>query len=266
MQNRILLLFITGALFQSTKDSYAQQMSDMRSYAPSETHAFFVGVSGGVNYVMYKSASFPIFNSQPTCFTTQNGSGVSPLLGLNMEIPVNAYMHGFIIVEALYDSKSAAFNSNNNGSSGGPTKIDGNVQGGGITTGLTATLTYLDVNVGYKYNFTESPRPTGFGVQLCASLGAKLAGNFNKTVTVSASSGTSDISKTSKSVTSIDGINAVRIGLRGQFTYDIPLSWTLLLTPTIGYDLPFSAVDNTDRSWKASSVYGGVMLHYCFGN
>ena len=265
MKQYFLSLFIIAALFLSGGALFAQS-SNGDVLAPSEGNGWLIGPVGGINLVSYKTNSFAILNSEPTCFTAQNGSDVAPFFGLTAEFPLSATMQNFIIVEALYDSKSSKFTATNNSRVDIPTKLNGNVQLGNITTSQTASLAYLLVNAGYKYNFTEGPSPVGPGIQLCISVGLKLTSNLNKTVTVSAAdSGTNLQSSTQTNSVAVNGAQSIRIGLRGQFTYDIPLSPAWIATPTVGYDFPFTKVDNSDKSWTASSAYAGIAIRYFIG-
>ncbi|MDP4219628.1 MAG: hypothetical protein Q8916_08000 [Bacteroidota bacterium] len=266
MKQYLLSLFIIGA-FLFGAGSLSAQTGDVLN--PSEGTGFLIGPVGGINLVSYKTNSFPILSSEPTCFTAQNGSDIAPFFGLTAEFPLSASMQSFIIVEGLYDSKSSKFTATNSTRTGIPTKVNGNVAPGDITTSETATLTYFTINPGYKYNFTEGPSPVGPGVQLCISVGFKLASSLNKTVTVSAAdpNGTNGalLSSTQSHSDPVTGVQGIRIGIRGQFDYDIPLSPAWIATPMVGYDLPFTKVDNTDKSWSASSAYGGIALRYFIG-
>ena len=258
MKHYFLSLLITGAVLFSANSLFAQ--GDV--LAPSGGGGFLIGPVGGINLVNYKTDVFPILSSEPTCFTAQNGSDIAPFFGLTAEIPLTDNMHDFIVVEALYDSKSSKFTATGNNRDNVPTKVNGVVANGSITTGLTSTLTYLLINAGYKYNFTEGTSPVGPGIQLCASVGLKLSNTLNKTVTVSAAVvGQKTVTNTSDN-TQAQGI---RFGVRGQFTYDIPLSLQWIATPTVGYDLPFTKVDKTTANWSASAIYGGVAIRYFLG-
>lgn len=267
MQNRmkhsfLFLLAISAVLFSA--NSVFAQVGDVLN--PSEGTGFLIGPIGGINLVSYKTDEFAVLSSEPDCFKAQNGSDIAPFFGLTAEFPLTQNMQDFIIVEALYDSKSSKFTTTNNSRVDIPTKVNGNVQTGNVTTTETATLTYLLLNAGYKYNFTQSSSPVGPGIQLCASFGLKLASNLNKTVHVEAAAVTmgdkamSDETKASP----VEGAQGIRIGVRGQFTYDIPLSPAWIATPTIGYDFPFTKVDN-QKNWTASAAYGGIAIRYFIG-
>ena len=258
------LLVISALMFGS--DILFAQTGDVLN--PSEGTGWLIGPVGGINLVSYKTNSFAILNSEPTCFTAQNGSDVAPFFGLTAEFPLSASMQNFIVAEVLYDSKSSKFTATNSSRTNIPTKVNGNVQNGNITTSQTATLNYLSANVGYKYNFTEGPSPVGPGIQVCLSVGFKLTSNLNKTVTVSAAdSGTGGGLRSNTQTNSVPdgGTQGIRIAARGQFTYDIPLSPSWIATPTVGYDFPFTKVDNSDKNWTASSAYAGIALRFFIG-
>jgi hypothetical protein len=263
MKKYLLSLLVIGALLFGADSLFAQTGDVLQ---PSEGIGWLIGPVGGINLVSYKTNSFAILNSEPTCFTAQNGSDVAPFFGLTAEFPLSASMQNFIVVEALYDSKSSKFTATNASRVGIPTKLNGNVQLGNITTSETASLAYLLINGGYKYNFTEGPSPVGPGIQLCVSVGLKLTSNLNKTVTVSAADPNTGIqSSTQTNSIAAPGAQSIRIGIRGQFTYDIPLSPSWIATPTVGYDFPFTKVDNTDDSWSASAAYAGIAIRYFIG-
>jgi hypothetical protein len=230
---------------------------------PIEEKNIWVGVTGGPNFVSYKTSSFPILNSQPDCYSAQNGKGLTPSLGISAIIPLGWDNNHFIVFEAIYDVKSGKFNSENNTSSNIPTKINGGVQNGSITTDMAASLSYLLINAGYKYNFSAATMPVGPNIQIVLSGGINLIGNFNKTLTISTTdpNGSSQ-SHVEKSTVKIDNVEKFRFALRGQFGYDIPLSLQLFLSPFIGYDLPLTHVDDTGRNWKASSLYAGMAFHF----
>lgn len=225
---------------------------------PESSGGFLIGPIGGVNLVTYGTAAFPILNSEPTCFMAENGSGVAPFVGISAEIPLGSGMQNFIIAEAIYDSKSSAFTSDNANRTDVPTKVDGQTGPGNIETSVNADLSYMLLNVGYKYNFVEGPAPVGPGLSLVATVGIKLASTLNKTVTVSAVTGSQTVTESSE----VDQANSMRIALRPMFTYDIPLSPQWIATPTVGYDLPLSKVDATDRDWTASGAWAGVAVRY----
>jgi hypothetical protein len=240
---------------------------------PEEAGGWLVGPVGGLNLVSYKTDPFAVLSTEPDCFQAQNGSDVAFHAGLTAEVPLTDNMQNFIVFEALFDSKSSKFTTANNTRSDIPTKLNGVVAPGSVTTDETATLNYAMINAGYKYNFTTGPSPVGPAVQLCLSVGVPLGVKLNKTVTVAASSGNggSPLHQETQTTAVDDASNGVstgiRVGIRAQFDYDIPLtgngSWTL--TPAVGYDQPFTKVDNSSKNWMASSAYGQVAIRYMLG-
>ena len=263
------LFLILGAMFISSCNTAAQK-GDVLD--PSQEGGWLIGPVGGINLVSYKTNSFAILSSEPSCFTAQNGSDIAPFFGISAELPTSASMQGFIMIDLLYDSKSSKFSTTSGARTGIPTKINGNVQNGDITTSETASLAYVSANVGYKYNFTEGPSPVGPGVQLTAGVGVPITSTLNKTVTVSAAAPTGGGTQSSTQTNAVPVKDAatgvspgIRIALRGQFTYDIPLTPAWIATPTVGYDLPVTKVDNSSKSWTASSAFAGVALRYFIG-
>ena len=281
-----ILILSGGAGLCITENSYAQHGKDIsllsetinsplysapvpipEPLTPLEEKTMWLGVVGGPNFVKYRTSTFPILLSTPNCFTAQNGYGIAPHFGIDLQLPVDSYNHNFVVIEALYDSKSSKFNSNNNTRSGVPTRIDGNIQPGGISTDMAASLFYVLLNLGYKYNLVMAPMPVGPSFQVSANLGIKVLGTFMKTVTVVAGANSSGMqSSTQNSTVFIDGVKTIRFGFRGQFGYDFPVFYSkLFISPFVGYDLPLTQVDNTDRSWTAPSVYAGIGLYYSIG-
>ena len=187
----------------------------------------YLGITPGVNFVKYNTSPFSIPNSDPNTII-QNGAGTAPLLGVSCQVNVgNPINNNFIVFEGFYDSKLAKFanisNANNE---------------------IAASLSYVLLNIGYKYNFNDGPMVNGPAIELSAYMGYKLIGNFTYTA--------NNISPP------IDGAKTWRFGLRGQFVYDIPISPLWVVSPLVGFDYPFTKVDNTSRSWMASSVYIGI--------
>jgi len=271
MQNRmkhsLLSLLIISAVLFFANVTFAQDSKQGSVLEPTETGGFLIGPVGGINLVTYKTDEFAILNSEPSCFRAQNGSDVCFFAGLSAEIPLGETMQNFIVAEAIYDCKSSKFTGTNNTRVDIPTKVNGNVQPGNITTSETASLMYLLFDLGYKYNFTQSSSPVGPGIQLCVNFGLRMTSDLNKTVTVSAADGTSNslASKTETATTPAPDPQSIRIGIRGAFTYDIPLTPEWIATPMVGYDFPFTKVDNTDKNWSASSAYGGIAIRYFLG-
>ncbi|MEI8134480.1 MAG: hypothetical protein WCH46_05295 [bacterium] len=274
MKKFLLSLFLVGAFVGFTTPIFAQGSLVLN---PESTGGFLIGPIAGINLVSYKTNSFAILNSEPDCFTAQNGSDVAPFFGLSAELPLGETMQNFIIVEAIYDSKSSKFTTQNQSRAIIPTKKNGVVVDGSVTTSETATLNYLLVNLGYKYNFTTGPAPVGPAIQLCISAGLPMTSRLNKSVDVKASSGVPGAGAVSESnqTSAVEvkdhepGVTAAfRVGARAQFDYDIPLtengSW--VATPCVGYDLPFTQVDNSTYKWTASSLFFGACLRYFIGH
>ncbi len=268
MRNRLILLASAFAVLAIAGRASAQGV-----LTPQVQAGFLVGPVGGINLVAYNSDAFPILNSEPTCFQAQNGSGVAPWGGLSVEFPLgNANeLQNFIVGEVLYDSKSSKFTSLNGATASTPTKLNGFVdQNSSVTTALDASLSYLVINLGYKYNFTPGPSPVGPGIQVGPSVGIKMAANFNKTVTVKAISptATADNQESEVTVTSstaVPNAQSLRLALRAQATYDVSFSPDWIATPTVGYDFPITKVDNataTVTNWHASSVFAGIYFRY----
>ncbi len=261
-----LAVFLTGLAvicFAQVERAAAQNGGDVLQ--PTVSTGFLLGPVGGINAVAYNSAAFPIINSEKDCFTAQNGSDIAPWVGFTLEFPLSDKMQQFIIGEVIYDSKSSKFTALNGSKLSTLTKANGYQAPGSVATALTSSLNYLLVDLAFKYNFTEGPSPVGPGIQIGPSIGIKMTSNFNKTVTVQAASGKADgdiATQTVSQTSAIDGASALRIALRAQATYDIPFTQTWIMTPTVGYDFPITKVDNTTRSWMASSVYAGVAFRY----
>jgi hypothetical protein len=263
MMNRCLLL-LTGLLVTVAIVTPQRSMAQGDVLAPTQSIGFLVGPIGGMNAVSYSSNVFPMIESEKDCFTAQNGSDIAPWGGFTVELPLNAQMTGHIVGEILFDSKSSKFTAQNGARSETPTKLNGFEAPGTVATSLSANLTYLLINAAYKYNFTEGPTPVGPGIQVGPSIGMQIGNNFNKTVTVSAASGVSqgDVKSLTATETKEDAdASKIRIAMRAQFTYDLPFTQEWVATPTVGYDFPFTSVDNT-RGWKASSLFGGVAFRY----
>jgi len=208
---------------------------------------FMIGPDAGYNFVMYRSDAFPTLHSEPTAFIVQSGTGRGYFAGLSAEDPLSANMHHFLIFEVGYDTKPATFTS----ISGGPPDTMLAIS----STTLSTELSYIEVNVGYKYNLRADSIPNGLGIQLCLSIGIKYEANFvwdysprppNYPVGDAATIATAD---------------ALRLALRPELTYDLPLTETWILTPFAGYEFPLTKVDPTEN-WWASALYGGLALRY----
>ena len=147
----VAVVMILGAM---TADRLLAQVNG-GVLGPGQESGFLIGPVGGINLVAYNSNAFPIINSEPTCFTAQNGSGAAPWAGLTAEIPLGSLMQNFIVIEALYNSQSSAFTANNGSVVTRPTKLNGvEDPNSSVTTKLTANLNYFLVNLAFKYNFT----------------------------------------------------------------------------------------------------------------
>ncbi len=237
---------------------------------PQVQIGFLAGPVGGVNLVTYNSDAFPILSTEPSCFLAQNGSDVAAWGGLSLEFPLGnaSALQNFIVGEVVFDSRSSKFTNLNGGAQTTPTKLNGYVyDNSSVQTALDASLSYLVVNLAYKYNFTPGPSPVGPGIQIGPSIGIKMAANFNKTVTVTAVSPNATADNENPAVQTVTNSSAVqnaqslRIALRGAATYDISLSPDWIATPTVGYDFPLTKVDATEN-WRASALFGGIAIRY----
>jgi hypothetical protein len=226
--------------------------------AQSSGPSFFIGPIVGYNGVAYTTGAFGPPNSLPGFENIENGAGGTQFVGVSALIPFFNGYQNFFVVEVIYDSKSAAF-----------TTVSGTSFSPGILSfgSYSATLDYFLLNLGIKHNFfQDSATPSGLGIQICASLGKIIASRFttviNDTENINARFGPV---QNGTSVSNIDGINAFRLAIRFDLTYDIPLFTRMILTPSVGYDAPLTKVDNTDRDWTARSLYGAIALRYAFG-
>ncbi|HEX5315617.1 MAG TPA: hypothetical protein VFX22_03115, partial [Candidatus Kapabacteria bacterium] len=109
------------------------------------------------------------------------------------------------------------------------------------------------MNIGYKYNLRSDSIPNGLGIQLCMSIGVKYESDFWKSV-----SSNSDMAISASSITTAQ---TLRLALRLEPTYDVPLNHAWVLTPFVGYEFPLTQVDPTEI-WTASALYGGLALRY----
>jgi hypothetical protein len=267
MRNRLFLILSAFIVLGLSQQAMAQGV-----LTPQVQAGFLVGPVGGINLVAYNSAAFPVLNEEPTCFQAQNGSDIAPWGGLSLEFPLgNANeLQSFIVGEVLYNSQSSKFTSVNLAQAATPTKLNDHVDGAStVQTSLAAQLSYLTIDLAYKYNFTPGPSPIGPGIQVGPSVGIKMASTFNKTVTVSAidPNATADGQAKVQTVTApsaISGASALRIALRAQFTYDLSFSPDWIATPTAGYDFPITRVDDNaaGRNWRSSAVFAGIYFRY----
>ncbi len=213
---------------------------DTRAQSPG----ILIGPIGGVNLVSYQTAEFGISNTEPTKWTAQNGSGTDPFWGLSLLFPIsrpsNPY---FLVVEGLYDSKSAAFTTFSSGAA------------------ESAELSYILLNIGVKHNFFSSSMPSGLGLQVCLSLGYRYEANLHQVY-----DSTAFPNQYPEGVTTIESAtdaDELRIAIRAEATYDIPLYSNpgIVLTPAVGYDEPLTQVD-PDNNWTASSLYFSLSLRF----
>ncbi|MFI5201497.1 MAG: hypothetical protein ACHQNE_03840 [Candidatus Kapaibacterium sp.] len=215
--------------------------------ASAQRHvAFLVGPESGYNYITYRSDAFPVLGSEPKYYLVQNGIGHGYFWGLSGEDPLDTNMHHFFILEAGYDSKPGTFTT----LSGGPPDTATSITG----VKLWTTLSYIYVNLGYKYNFCSDSIPNGLGIQLCLSIGVKWGADFLKSVSDNQGQSVTNAS----AITTAD---ALRLALRPELTYDLPFTDSWVLTPFAGYELPLTKVDDTEN-WWVSALYGGLALRY----
>ena len=212
----------------------------------------------GYNFVMYRTDAFPVIDESPfqvphqpqSNFLVQNGTGRGYFVGISDEDPLSKTMHHFLIFEAGFDAKPATFSMASSGS--GPiTYTDTTIMITGVK--LWTTLSYIYVNLGYRYNFCSDSIPNGLGIQLCLSIGVKWEADFLKSV--------SDEDQAITNASAISTANALRLALRPELTYDLPFTDSWVLTPFAGYELPLTKVDPTEN-WWASALYGGLTLRY----
>jgi len=218
---------------------------------------WLVGPEGGYNFVIYRSDAFPILNELPHSFLAQNGTGNGYFWGLSGEYPLDTNMRHFLILEAGFDSKPGTF-SNLSPSSGSTIVVEHNGQNSDTMVIVTSVslwtkLSYYYVNLGYKYNLRADSIPNGLGIQLCLSIGFKNEADFWKSVSVTP--------QTSTNASSITTAQSLRLALRPELTYDLPLTHAWVLTPFAGYEFPLTKVDPSEN-WWASALYGGLALRY----
>jgi hypothetical protein len=268
MRNRLFLLLSAFVVSSTLLLTVATPVSAQNIIKPEVQTGFLVGPIGGINLVAYNTDQFAVLNTEPTCFYAQNGSDVAAWGGVSFEFPMGNpnELQSFIVGEVLYDSKSSKFSSVNGSAQSIPTKLGGQVDpNSSVTTALSASLAYLEVNLAYKYNFTPGPAPVGPGIQVGPVVGIRMGATFDKTVTVSAISNSgSGAAETYPPVTaSSTDANAagLRIALRAAATYDISFSSDWIATPIVGYDFPITKVDPTEN-WRASALFAGIAFRY----
>ena len=263
MRNRLfVLLSAFGVLVM------AGRVSAQNIIHPEVQTGFLVGPIGGINLVAYNTNQFGILNLEPTCFTAQNGSDVAAWGGVSFEFPMGNpnELQSFIVGEVLYDSKSSKFSTGTSSATNIPTKLNGYVYANSsVTTALSASLAYLEVNLAYKYNFTPGPSPVGPGIEVGPVVGIKTTSNFNKTITVTATNGTGagdgSQDETVSAQSAIADAAGLRIALRAAATYDISFTNEWIATPTVGYDFPITKVD-PDQNWRTSALFAGIAFRY----
>lgn len=267
MKKRILSLITAGVLLLAAGLVHAQDEEQGKGgdvLMPTEVGGWLIGPIGGLNLVTYSTDKFPILNLEPTCFEAQNGSDVAPFFGVSALLPLNAeVMQNFILAEVIFDSKSSKFTALNAAGVSVPTKLDGVEAPGTVNTTASANLTYVMLNLGYKYNFTPSPTPVGPSVQAAISVGMRLSSSITKNVEVSAASGQKSVAAD----VAVDGSSAIRLSLRAMFAYDIPITDTWVASPTAGYDLALSTVNSAavPGNWRASGAFVGIAVRALVG-
>lgn len=268
MRNRLFVLFTAAACIAVASHRVSAQGGNI--IKPEVQTGFLVGPIGGINLVAYNSSAFPILNLEPTCFQAENGSDVAAWGGISFEFPMGNpnELQNFIVGEVLYNSFSSKFsNAANESAPSIPTKVNGVEAPGSVTTALTASLAYLEVNLAYKYNFTPGPSPVGPGIQVGPVVGIKMTANYNKTVTVTAVSTapgatTGDqMTEAVSATTADDNAGGLRVALRAAATYDISFSNEWIATPIVGYDFPITKVDPTNN-WRSSALFAGIAFRY----
>ncbi len=264
MRNRLFLLLSAFVVLAVAGTASAQNIIH-----PEVQTGFLVGPVGGINLVAYNTDQFGILNLEPACFTAKNGSDVAAWGGVSFEFPMGNpnELQSFIVGEVIYDSKSSKFTTVNGSAAGIPTKLNGVVDpNSSVATSLSANLSYLEVNLAYKYNFTPGPAPVGPGIQVGPTVGIKMGATLNKTITVSASSGDQNVNggvqEQTVTASSADAnASGLRIALRAAATYDISFTNDWIATPTVGYDFPITKVD-ANYNWRASALFAGVAFRY----
>lgn len=268
MRNRSLfasacLSAAVGLLLLTSSPALAQ---DGDVIEPTDPTGWLIGPIAGMNLVSFSTNAFPMIQQEKDCFMAQNGSGIAPFFGLTAEFPLSLTYQNFIVGEVIYDGRSGKFTAENEAAQRRTiiTKKNGVEAEGSVETQASAELSYLLLNLAYKFNFTPGPSPVGPGIQVGPSIGMKMSSNITKDVTVRASSGDANAPQRTDatSVTDeVEGAEGIRIALRAMATYDLPVSSSWVATPTIGYDLPITKVEST-REWSASGLFAGLAFRY----
>ncbi len=222
---------------------------------------FLIGPVVGYNGVVYSTSEFSPLASRPGFFIVENGQAGSQFWGISAEIPIISGMDKFLIIEGIYDSKTSDFSA-----------LDAVSNDSSIT--LSASLSYILFNVGFKYNFLGTAAittPKGFGIQAMMSFGWAINHAFithydSVVYTITDTYPNYYYTNSHTMVSNINGLNQIRIAIRADLTYDIPISSSWLLTPYVGFDTPLTKVDNTNRDWITRSVYAAVALRFAFGS
>ncbi|MEP7233961.1 MAG: hypothetical protein ABI778_01575 [Ignavibacteriota bacterium] len=225
---------------------------------PDYTRVLWIGPTASINYNLYRTVPFAYPNFDPPVIVVQNGKGIAPTFGIVVERLLGYSNTSAIVFEAAYDSKSASFNSGSAKnvaikSFPGPGSYD-------VATELSAELSYLRLNIGYKINFHEAPSPSGPAAQLSLYIGLPLTSKILESVTLTSTDDRSDYISTTR--TEIPNVEIIRLGIDGRFIWDIPLSPNVAFSPFVGMDYAFTKVDQSDKSWRAFSPYAGVAAHF----
>ncbi len=253
-----------GLLLMTSSTASAQDDGDVID--PVQASGWLIGPIAGMNLVSYSTNAFAMIEAEADCFMAQNGSGVAPFFGLTAAFPLSPSYQNFIVGEVIYDSRQGKFTAENEAAQRRTiiTKKNGVEAEGSVETQASADLSYLLFNLAYKYNFTEGPSPVGPGIQIGPSIGMKMSSSITKDVTVRASSGDANSPQRTDATSVTDEIvdaEGIRLALRAQATYDLPVTTLWVATPTIGYDLPLTKVDKS-REWSASGLFGGLAFRY----
>lgn len=219
---------------------------------------WLIGPEAGYNWVNYQTNPIPILNSEPAAFLVQNGSGHNIFWGASSELPLVRDMRHFLVVEVGYESMSGTFSTANSEPFSRQEvlyNLNGTYDTVNVTytaAGLKAELSYLFLNIGYKYNFRSDTVPNGFGIQFLFEVGLKMAAVFSRSVS-------SSLRSNDVAATAITDAQALRLALRPELTYDWPLNDHWILTPFAGFDYPLTKVD-APENWTATSIFAGVSL------
>ncbi|HEY3876880.1 MAG TPA: hypothetical protein VGM92_15545 [Candidatus Kapabacteria bacterium] len=204
-----------------------------------ERPSLLIGLTGGYERVGYNTDLFPALNIEPSTYIAQNAKGKGYYYGVSLE-------HSFLLNERLYYLFEFGYNSM-------PATFEGYLTNGDTAVSLRTVLSYYTINWGVKYDFSSDSIPRGFGIQACLSIGSRNEANYWKSVTVNSSTATN--------VSSDPMATALRIAIRSELTYDLPLTNYWIVTPSVGYDFPLTKVD-PNNNWRANALYGGAAVRY----